>query len=154
MHEVEVEVLLLSERSGAVHSRITRLPVPAFVDPDDVARESVDAPQLVHSTSWRRDDHGRLVLTYVVVPDPAPEAAVRLDTSLVLSSGDPIRPTPARQHDHHVVAHAVRHLASLMRSDPAIGAAVPHDSPLGAAVAATAAGLRTGPHDLDAERSA
>lgn len=57
-----------------------------------------------------------------------------------MCSGDPLRPTPPGLHSHHVAAHAVRHLAYLADTDPAIAAlATAHPDPCWAIVRATGA---------------
>ncbi|WP_433332864.1 hypothetical protein [Spirillospora sp. CA-294931] len=91
-------------------------------DPDSAARRLAgvrDERPLVHSTSWRCLDDGRLVLTYVVAPDPEPERPATLLGDADLAHGESIdRPSPARVDVDQVVAHAVRHLVFLAEHDP------------------------------------
>lgn len=69
------------------------------------------------------DAFGSFVLTYAVAPDPSPQLpATPLTAPAVICSGDPIRPTPPDLHAHHIAAHAVRHLAYLADTDPAVAA--------------------------------
>lgn len=66
----------------------------------------------------------------------------------VVTSPDPTRPSPPTLHEHHVVAHAVRHLANLQRTDPTIRRAVAAaDSPSWRHLLAAAGTVRTGSHD-------
>lgn len=97
--------------------------------PDDVARRLAllgagDERYLVHSTSWRATDEGQIVLTYLVHPDPAPDLPGTLlpDPGALARSPKPGHPTPPELKPHHVAAHAVRHLAFLACTDPAVAA--------------------------------
>ncbi|WP_405618354.1 hypothetical protein OG292_28905 [Streptomyces sp. NBC_01511] len=98
--------------------------------PDDTARrlalpaERDEGGHLVHSTSWRATDDGQIVLTYLVHPDPAPDlpGTPLPDPHAVARSPRPGHPAPPGLKSHHVAAHAVRHLAFLARTDPAVAA--------------------------------
>lgn len=107
-----------------------------------------------HSTSWRFSPPGQVVLTYAVLPDPDPSGpAEPFADPGVLSSGDPLLPTPAGMHTHHVVAHAVRHLAGLARTDPAVRAAAAYHRELWQLVGVLADATRVGTHaDLHGSR--
>lgn len=83
---------------------------------------------VVHATSWRFEDAGHLVLTYAALPCPVDGAGDVLRNTGILCSPDPLRPSPAGLHQHHVVAHAARHLAYLAEHDPTVRAAAA-DSP-------------------------
>ncbi len=152
---VEVEVVLIRLQAGVLHHRFTRRALTAGERPDDAALDLARAGDGVcHSTSWRYQD-GRVVLTYAVVPDPQPSRpAVALTAPSVMCSGDPLRPTPADVHDHHVAAHAVRHLAYLADTDPAIADVAAADPPGGCWAAvravggATPAAVHTVAHEL------
>ena len=92
-------------------------------DPDRVARglaAGQGTPVLVHSTSWRWEPPDSVVLTYVAVIDASVADLTPLQDPVIVTSGDPLRPRPDDLHDHHVVAHAVWHLAVLAGRDPAI----------------------------------
>jgi hypothetical protein len=130
---VDVEVVLIRLQAGVLHHRFTRRALTEDERPDDAALHLAQAADgaVCHSTSWRYQD-GRVILTYAVVPDPHPStAAVALTTPSVMCSGDPLWPTPADVHDHHVAAHAVRHLAYLADTDPAIAGMASADAPGG-----------------------
>jgi hypothetical protein len=120
---VEVETVLLCVRDGVLHYRTAREPMPACAHPDDVARQlsgltACTLGGLLHSTSWRVDGTA-VVLTYVALPDPRPDAeavAVPLD-GMVVGAG-PLLPSPVTVDVGAVAAHACRHLALLAATDP------------------------------------
>ncbi|MFC4052418.1 hypothetical protein ACFOY4_22260 [Actinomadura syzygii] len=92
--------------------------------PDAVARELLGlsrdtAAHLLHSTSWRHEPSGRVVLTYACCPDPRPglPAVPLADRTLAHGEG-PASPSPDRPRIEQVAAHAVRHLAFLRHTDP------------------------------------
>ncbi|WP_380165038.1 hypothetical protein [Jannaschia sp. R86511] len=141
---VEVEVLLLRPAGvDGLGYRVLRAALTGRSSPDEVATASYRAArasgaeradgadgadgadvQVLHSTSWRYEPGRGVVLTYAALPDPDPTApGTTLVDPAVVSSGDPLRPAPDLLHGHHVVAHAVRHLAELARRDPAVRAA-------------------------------
>jgi hypothetical protein len=124
---VAVEVVTLTCPSAAqLGYRVRAAALGGGETPDDAARRLAPASALevLHSTSWRFEA-GRVVLTYAAVPAaPAPHAdVIPLQEPSVLSSGDPLVPAPPALHLHHVVAHAVRHLAQLAEHDPGVRAA-------------------------------
>lgn len=127
---VLVEALLLRHdptKGFAYRRLITALSGRAR--PDDIARGLAllaedDERHLVHSTSWRATDEGQIVLTYLVHPDPAPDlpGTPLPDPRGIARSPRTGHPAPPDLKAHHVVAHAVRHLAFLARTDPAVAA--------------------------------
>jgi hypothetical protein len=143
---VSVEAVVLRLLSdGRLAFREVRAPAEPDRSPDDVAVEAAGCEHGVcHSTSWRWDGPGRLVLTYAVLPDPAPhETAVPLADPEVVTGSDSLEPTPTEVDDAHVVAHAVRHLADLADRDPVIAAAARREPALWDAVLRTAARTAT-----------
>ena len=125
---VLVEVLLLRHdpAEGFAYRRLITA-LAGRARPDDTARRLAllaedDDAHLVHSTSWRATDDGRIVLTYLVHPDPAPNLpGIPLpDPHAVARSPKPGHPAPPDLHPRHVAAHAVRHLAFLARTDPVV----------------------------------
>lgn len=115
-----VEVVLLSTVDDELHFRVLRGDQRSH-EPDAVARRlaGVTDPALLHSTSWRYEA-GRVVLTYVALPDrpgAAPTAPVRTP---IASSLDPLRPSPVAVRPGEVAAHACRHLAFLAATDPVV----------------------------------
>lgn len=130
---VVVEVVLFRLQAGVLHYRFARRALAAAERPDDAALDlaGTAGEAVCHSTSWRFEE-GQVVLTYAVVPDPCPSLpAVALTEPSVVCSGDPLRPAPPDVHDHHVAAHAVRHLAYLAETDPAIADVDAADAPGG-----------------------
>lgn len=103
--------------------------------PDQLAHsisflDDQDPASLCHSTSWRYEEATAqgptvgptlgptVVLTYAALPSK--KIGRPVEAAPVMASGDPLRPTPPGLHEHHVVAHAMRHLIDLSTSDPAI----------------------------------
>jgi len=157
-HAVDIELLLLradpTVETGLAY-RMTRAPLRRGAHPDDVANGLVAAEasgasiSVLHSTSWRYDASGGLVLTYAALPDPRPDyPACPLVAPSIVCSGDPLCPTPSLLHLHHVAAHAVHHLAGLARRDPGIAAATREDTEgeVWRAIAAAARSMPTGTH--------
>ena len=91
-------------------------------------------PIVVHSTSWRHAE-ARIVLTYLAIVEPPTDASPHLVDAPVtrseLARGDATA-APAAIAINQVFEHALRHLAWLVRDDPAVSAAVPEwREPLG-----------------------
>lgn len=82
----------------------------------------------LHSTSWRFSNDGIVFLTYAGAPDPDLEApTVSLTLAQVPHSHSATHPHPALLTIEHVAAHAVRHLAFLLLTDPLLEAALLQD---------------------------
>ncbi len=119
---IEIEVLLLSERDGCLNYRAVREILPAFVHPDDAARQlagltTCTSGGLLHSTSWRPVSGG-IVLTYAAVPDLHPErGATPVQVDAMACAGHPLAPSPEHVELDAVAAHACRHLALLQQTD-------------------------------------
>lgn len=147
-----VELILLRLREdGRIGYRTLTGPVAEDDHPDAVALSLVDPPvpaigTVCHSTSWRWSD-GSIVLTYAMVPDPAPaEPTEPLDAPSVVTSGDALRPSPPFLHGPHVAAHAVRHLSFLAATDPTTGDAARARPLLWGAIDAAARTTPVGEH--------
>jgi hypothetical protein len=90
-----------------------------------VVRDTVGAPILVHSTSWRRA-HGGVVLSFVVVIGPdlvgdmesAPIGRAELARSEATAA-------PRSIAHAQVLEHGLRHLAWLVHDDPVVTAELP-----------------------------
>ena len=143
---VVVETLLLRLLDdGVLAVRWVTAPAPADADLDRVAHELAgpldgDGGAVLHSTSWRSEPPGRLVVTYAALPDPdLAAAAVPLLEPAVVVGPTSLQPSPRLLHGHHVAAHAVRHLADLADRDPVVRAAAALQPELWDAVARTAA---------------
>ncbi|MDH2429464.1 hypothetical protein [Sphaerisporangium sp. TRM90804] len=124
---VSVETLLLrADASGRwSYRRVVTARRPGET-PDAAARrvagvtsEAVSA--VVHSTSWRYEPDGGIVLTYAVCPDPEPGLAATVMSELRLARGGaPATPAPDVLEVENVVTHAIRHLAFLKKTDPVV----------------------------------
>jgi hypothetical protein len=146
---VVVEVLLLRLEQDRIAYRSGRTTAAPGADLDAVALAlaGLEDDAVLHSTSWRREDD-RLVVTYAALPDPRPDLpAEPLVAPAVVAGSTPLAPSPEQLHEHHVAAHAVRHLADLAVRDGVVAAAAARHPALWAAVAATAARTPTGTHD-------
>lgn len=133
MHAVQVEVVLLSVTpDDQLRWRAVSGELGSGSRPDARARQlaglndDVAPGTVVHSTSWRAVASG-LILTYAVLPDPRPAAdavrAVPADARIICSA-DAAAPCPPVVAVEHVLAHALRHLSLLARTDPALVAAI------------------------------
>ena len=133
VHPVQIEVILLSIKDDlGLRWRVTRGDLPSGCRPDTRARElagltaAVPTATVVHSTSWRPTPDG-LILTYAVLPDPAPpEGTVRAvpADAEVVSSSNAANPTPPVVTVEHVLAHALRHLSMVARTSHTVAKAV------------------------------
>lgn len=127
---VMIETLILRHDPTdgfAYRRRIT--PLERHANPDHTARHLAhlredDHRHLVHSTSWRATEDGHIVLTYLIHPDPDPTRPAHslANPNDIARSTRPAHPTPSAVTLTHVAAHAVRHLAFLGRTDPAVAA--------------------------------
>lgn len=160
-HHVQIEVIFLRHNSTSRDTlayRLARHPLLEDVTPDASAAalcHPSDAPtvavEVLHSTSWRHNPQTGLVLTYAALPDTRPDLpAAALHAPSVVCSGDPLRPTPALLHDHHIAAHAVRHLVYLLDHDPGVASTASHPqlASLWSVMRAAASSMPTGPHAL------
>ena len=119
---VEVIVLRVSG-DGGLAFRVLTGGLSGDRHPDAIAREllglSHDTQEyLLHSTSWRHEPAGQVLLTYACCPDPRPDlAAVPLPGTALARGSGPASPSPGRLRIEQVAAHAVRHLAFLQHTD-------------------------------------
>jgi hypothetical protein len=125
---VIIEVVLLDVRQpdDELGFRTVQEPFAPGTEPDTAARRMSHVPAgsgLLHSTSWRFDD-GQIVLTYVALPDPDPEAPHRPVAPRVARGDDATSPSPDDAADAEVAAHACRHLAFLAETDDDVGTAL------------------------------
>jgi hypothetical protein len=132
-----LEIFAVTLREGRlfwfkpVHAPSLRIGLPRGAEPSETVLQVMGwyplVPRVVHSTSWRYE-HDRVVLTYLVViepPDGLPPGS--LETVGVeraeLDRGGSMAP-PDSIGLGAVLEHALRHLAWLIRDDPAIAAAL------------------------------
>ena len=121
---VVVEVLALRVTGeGGLAFRVLAGELGGGRHPDAVARGLLGLSRdtgdhLLHSTSWRHEPGGRVVLTYACCPDPRPDLrAVPLRGETPARGEGPASPSPRRPRIEQVAAHAVRHLAFLRHTD-------------------------------------
>jgi hypothetical protein len=114
-----------------VHAASLRVGLPVSAKPADVVLDVLKwyplAPLVVHSTSWRHEE-GRIVLTYVaVVVEPTtlpPDSLVTLPVRRTELARGEAMSAPRSIGVEAVLEHALRHLAWLVRDDPAVGRAL------------------------------
>lgn len=129
VHVEVVHLALAALAAPGLGWSVTGHPLDPGRDPDSVARSCVDhaaAVLAVHSTSWRWQPPSTLVLTYAALLAHTDLELHPLEDPVILTSGDPLRPRPTDLHDHHVVAHAVWHLAVLAERDPVFARLATH----------------------------
>ncbi|WP_283137411.1 hypothetical protein [Rhizohabitans arisaemae] len=115
-----VEVLFIRVDAGALTYRQQQTELRPGTHPDQAALGlGPSGDPLLHSTSWRYDPAGHIVLTYAMCPDPRPDLPGRpVPHTSTAHAETPTSPSPARIHLDDVAAHAVRHLAWLAETDP------------------------------------
>lgn len=92
-------------------------------DPDAVARRLLPSdcsPAILHSTSWRWEKNGTLILTYLAFSeDPkcgrAEPSRLAWNELLPPQTTDPKKPRPAVIRQQDVLAHGIRHITFLLR---------------------------------------
>jgi hypothetical protein len=92
-------------------------------DPDTVARSLLATgctPAILHSTSWRWEKNGTLVLTYLAFSEDSKCLAAEPSRLLWRElfpppSTDPLKPRPDEIHEIDVLSHGIRHLTFLVR---------------------------------------
>jgi hypothetical protein len=92
-------------------------------DPDTVARSLLPAgcdAAILHSTSWRWERDGTLILTYLAFSESqgcrgSEPSRLKWSEFFPPQSTDPQRPRPAEIREEDVLAHGIRHLAFLVR---------------------------------------
>ena len=112
-----LELIAARVDEDRVRFMVARRACASGTDPDDIASEGIDElfPTLprdrlvLHSTSWRYGD-GILTLTYLGYSDDLPLTALPLAL--------PPDARPNGDDADSVVAHALRHLAFLIRQEP------------------------------------
>ena len=97
-------------------------PLEKGENPDPRARQLAEEGgqqiALIHSTSWRWEPDGRIVLTYVawVEEGTLGPAARSLPKLAAPGPVDPLHPRPAEIRELDPLAHGLRHLAFLLRT--------------------------------------
>jgi hypothetical protein len=127
---VEIELFLVTLGPGDSVRYIRKTaPLGGGANPDDIVRAlrrpnpadafAIPTPTLVHSTSWRWEPHGGLVLTYLAFGDEVRPGAgepheLRRDELVGSGPTRPLRPRPDVIREVHVLTHALRHIALLL----------------------------------------
>lgn len=123
--KVTLELFLVSPAEGQTVRYGKRLADLSrdTADPDTVARglfAGVCDPAILHSTSWRWEKDGTLVLTYLAFSEDAKCQSAEpslLPWSELMppQSTDPKKPRPAEIRLEDVLAHGIRHITFLVR---------------------------------------
>jgi hypothetical protein len=127
---VTVEVFTVALGAGEEISFVRREGgLSGGANPDDRARElGVREIVLLHSTSWRWEEDGRIVLTYVAWAKDGtlPGSARPLPRLASPGATNPLRPRPPEIRELDPLAHGLRHLVFLLRTsrDGAVAAAL------------------------------
>jgi hypothetical protein len=122
---VTVEVFAVAvagaENAGLEYTRLQGR-LEGGLNPDDRARglasQTTDELRLIHSTSWRWEPDGRIVLTYLAwAGDGGLKGGARpLPAIAPPGPTDPLHPRPAEIAELDPLAHGLRHLAFLLRT--------------------------------------
>jgi hypothetical protein len=101
-------------------------------DPDTVANSLLPSgcdPAIIHSTSWRWEKNGTLILTYLAYSEDskcgnAEPSRIVWNELVPPQSTDPKKPRPTEIRQQDVLAHGIRHITFLVRysADPRIAA--------------------------------
>jgi hypothetical protein len=110
-----------------LHAESLRVGLPATARPAEVVLDVLKwyplTPIVVHSTSWRHEE-GRIILTYVAVVEAPSELAKDSLVALPVERAELARggatSAPQSIGVNAVIEHALRHLAWLVRDDPAV----------------------------------
>ena len=110
-----------------LHAESLRVGLPATARPAEVVLDVLKwyplTPIVVHSTSWRHEE-GRIILTYVAVVEAPTELAKDSLMALPVERAELARggatSAPQSIGVNAVIEHALRHLAWLVRDDPAV----------------------------------
>lgn len=140
---LKLEVFIAQLLSDRVRYRRVELPLAApNTPPDHAVRDLVEGLHpdssifvenyLSHSTSWRYEANGNIVLTYLVCLDDEDFQdeqwqELHADALNLAGSDDACQPTPRQISEQQVLSHAIRHLAFLQThtSDQVVQRAIP-----------------------------
>jgi len=123
---VSLEVFVVVPAADSETIRYVRRITPLTngnADPDAVARKlasGIAQPAILHSTSWRWEKDGTIVLTYLAYCEAAEfrrTDTVQLPWARLAppAATDPLHPRPAEIRDADVISHGLRHLSFLIR---------------------------------------
>jgi hypothetical protein len=120
--EVFTVALPTTEDAGLAFVR-SEGPLVGGVNPDQTAREIASQMtgevELIHSTSWRWEPDGRIVLTYLAWGGEGSLSSGARPVPPFVPPGptDPLHPRPREIGELDPLAHGLRHLAFLLRAD-------------------------------------
>src|SRR5216683_5796278 len=128
-----LEVLAICLRDGELywlkplHAESLRVGLSPSAKPGEVVLDVLKwyplTPLVVHSTSWRHEE-GRIILTYVAVVEAPEQLAKDSLLALPVERAELARggatSAPQSIGVNAVIEHALRHLAWLVRDDPAV----------------------------------
>ena len=105
-----------SNPDNIVQRALNYNPIPGISDISEL---------LIHSTSWRYENSGRLVLTYLVYSEKlnvtqANIEIIPLENLKVALSGNSKTPRPVIIEEKDIISHGFRHLGFLVKNDPVI----------------------------------
>lgn len=116
---VVVELVGLRVDRDELRWSVSRAPLATGQTPDELARslagssvQSTGRGVVLHSTSWRYGPDA-LTVTYALFPDPRRVLTTPLAGHHLVTGPGPLHPAPVEVGEHHVAAHAVRHLSDL-----------------------------------------
>ena len=123
---VSLEVFVVAPAEGSETIRYVRRLTQlsnGSADPDAVARDligEIGKPAILHSTSWRWEKDGTIVLTYLAYCEDAvlrgvEPARLPWDRLAPPAATDPQHPRPAEIREVDVISHGLRHLSFLIR---------------------------------------
>ena len=116
-----VEVLALSADEQGLWVRTLQAPQSGRIVEQvwSMVGHDGSSSRAVHSTSWRQDESGAIILTWVVAGDPSPSASPRelCTPAPRTNTGRLDDPAPRSIPHDEVVGHAIAHLCFLMRRD-------------------------------------
>lgn len=110
-----------------LHAESLRVGLPSSARPADVVLDVLKwyplSPIVVHSTSWRHEE-GRIILTYVAAVEAAgdlpKDSLIALPVKRAKLARGGAKSAPMQIAVDAVIEHALRHLAWLVRDDPAV----------------------------------
>ncbi len=121
---VTLEVFIVTAGKDAIQyvKRTTTLS-QRTANPDDVARTltaGIATSAILHSTSWRWEKDGTIVLTYLAYSedpqyDGVTPVQLRWDQLAPPPATDPQHPRPTVIREEDVIAHGLRHFSFLIR---------------------------------------
>lgn len=151
MNRVFVEVFFFSVTAEGLMFRVESELLPEDISPVELVHIIagwVDSPpegSVAHSTSWRYDA-GDIVLSWAVSPDVSLTQPTQVLTTSVALGASAVSPVVLNLSVNMVAAHAARHLAFLLHTDPLVSAALHSRADLHNALVGTFPSVAGNPH--------